>query len=155
MTDQELRKIRRAELLEMMIRQGKTVTELQDKLEQARQLQLDTEGKLEQMAAYLEWMKQKLDKKDAQIQQQVQICGMIRRQLDQKDAEPAALSAALEQERSNRQAKLQSAATLEEASDCLKRIFEDAGRAAEQYLEKVRDISSKPNGNSGEHSHES
>lgn len=78
MTDQELRKLKRSELLQIMIAQSKKITELQEKLEEA-------ERKLE-----------------------------------------------------DRRILLDNAGNIAEAALRLNHIFEDAQKAAEQYLSNVR-----------------
>ena len=60
MTDKELRKLRRSELLEMMIQQKKTVAAAQTELEETRK-------ELEDLQETYERLRKKLDDKDAKI----------------------------------------------------------------------------------------
>lgn len=60
MTDKELRKLRRSELLEMMIQQKKTVAAVEKELD-------DTRAELEELKETYERLRKKLDDKDAKI----------------------------------------------------------------------------------------
>ena len=71
MTDQELRRLRRSELLEMMIRQGQ-------QMEAEKQKRLDAEQTARELEETLERLKKKLDHKDSEILQQNQTYQRLR-----------------------------------------------------------------------------
>lgn len=85
MTDKELRKLRRHELLELLIVQSKEMagfkTELDEKTEKLTELGESYErlkGKLDEKDELIEKLKERLDEKDALI-------GKLKERLDEKD----------------------------------------------------------------------
>ena len=165
MAERDLRKLKRAELLEMMIRQGKAVGELQEKLALAQQQQAETEAEMAQMEETFERLRKKLDQKDEEIQEQsrqmeetierlkgkldqkdeelrVQSEQMeetfdrLRKRLDEKDAKIRDLRNSVGQE--NHEIRLEEAGAIAEAALRLSRIVEDAQRTTERYQELVQ-----------------
>lgn len=90
-TNRELRKMKRAELLEMMVRQGKAVGVLREQLEQAQMRQAETEAEMQAMEETFERLRQKLDDKDEEMlvhaQQMEETLEHLKERLDQKDEE--------------------------------------------------------------------
>ena len=110
MTDKELRKLNRRELLQLMLDQGKETLELRQSLE-------ETCAELETLQSNYERLKKRLDQKDIQIRQ---------------------LTETLEAERTKREIELEEAGSIAEAALRLNGVFEAAQAAAEQYLYNVR-----------------
>ncbi len=67
MTDKELRKLRRADLLEMLLEQKKTVAAAQKQTGQERVRREETEKQLQEMDANCRWLREKLDEKEHEI----------------------------------------------------------------------------------------
>ncbi len=67
MTDKELRSLRRADLLEMMLEQKKAVVAAQKQTGQERVRREEAERQLQEMNANCEWLRQKLDEKEQEI----------------------------------------------------------------------------------------
>lgn len=91
MTDKEFRRLRKRELLQLLVRQGREAVGIQEslakrtgELEAERDCTERLKGKLDEKDAQLERLKEKLDEKDAQIEH-------LKRRLDQKDLKIEAL----------------------------------------------------------------
>ena len=112
MTEKELHKLRRQDLLELLLSQSKEVTDLQRKVR-------DLEHTVETVTLNNDHLKEKLDDKDAQIEK-------LKGRLDDKDATIAQLRAG--------------GLIHEENSDTpiarLEEIFRVAQKAAEVYMKK-------------------
>ena len=67
MTDKELHKLRRSELLEMLIEEKKKVLAAQKQLEQERTRCEETERQLQELDATYQRLRKKLDDKDEKI----------------------------------------------------------------------------------------
>lgn len=118
MTDKELHKLSRRELLEMLLEQAKEAERLTGLL-------TETERELHQMEETYERLRDRLDKKDLQIK---------------------TLKATLEEERHKREIELREAGSIAEAALRLNGVFEAAQRAADQYLEGIREMYPPPGG---------
>ncbi len=117
MAERELRRLKRRELLQMLLMQ----------CEETERLSLEAEERNEQMESLLESyerLKKKLDVKDAR--------------LNQKDEKIAELKRELEDLKAERERELEDAGSITGATQRLNAIFEEAQRAAEQYLSSVR-----------------
>ena len=110
MTQKELQKLRRQDLLELLLAQGEESARISAELEECRK-------KLESLEVTYERIRKRLDVKDAIIHE---------------------LKESLEAERTQRQIKLEDAGSIAEASLRLNGIFEAAQEAADQYLYNVR-----------------
>ena len=110
MTDKELRRLSRRELLQLLLAQGRETEGL-------RQLSEEKEGQLEELNRNYERLKKRLDQKDEQIRQ---------------------LKATLEEERTNRRIELEEAGSIAEAALRLNGVFDTAQKAAEHYLYNIR-----------------
>lgn len=110
MTDKELHKLGRRELLQMLLVQAKEADRLAGLL-------AETEEQLHQLEDTYERLRDRLDKKDLQIR---------------------SLRETLEAERHKREIELEEAGSIAEAALRLNGVFEAAQKAADQYLESVR-----------------
>lgn len=97
MTDKELRKLRRQDLLELLVEQsketGRLATELGEKEAELTEAQEGNErlkGKLDEKDALIEKLKSRLDEKDAQMAEETarseEILARLKGKLDEKDA---------------------------------------------------------------------
>lgn len=121
MTDKELHKLGRRELLQMLLEQAKEA-------ERLGQLLAETEEHLHQLEETYERLRDRLDKKDLQIKR---------------------LREDLEAERYKREIELQEVGSIAEAALRLNGVFEAAQRAADQYLENIRKIYPAPSDGAG------
>lgn len=120
MADKGLQKLKRRELLQMLLIQCEETERLQKESDELR-TEFDT------MAESYERLKVKLNVKDAR--------------LNKKDAEIAALKAQIEDMKASRVIELADAGSIAEASLKLNGVFEAAQKAAEQYLQNVKRLS--------------
>ena len=67
MTDKELKRLRRSDLLEMMIEQKKITAAAEKRAENEKALRLDTQKQLEELDATYQRLRKKLDDKDQKI----------------------------------------------------------------------------------------
>ena len=112
MTDKELHKLSRKEILQMLLAQAREA-------ERLSRLLTETEGQLQQLEETYERLRDRLDQKDVQIR---------------------ALREKLEAERHRREIGLRDAGSIAEAALRLNGVFEAAQKAADQYLESVREM---------------
>lgn len=124
MTDKELHRLRRQDLLQLLLDQGRETERLR------RQLQ-ETEKNLVQSEATCERLKDRLNDKDAQIDR-------LKGRLDKKDAQLRELREVLEKQRELRRLGIQEAGSIAEAALRLNGVFEAAQEAVEQYLFNIR-----------------
>lgn len=110
MTDKQLRRLGRRELLQLLLTQGRETEEL-------RLLSAEREEQLEELNRNYDRLKKRLDQKDDQIRR---------------------LKSTLEEERANRRIELEEAGSIAEAALRLNGVFETAQKAAEQYLYNIR-----------------
>ncbi len=110
MTDKELRRLSRRDLLRMLVEQVKET-------EKSGQ-------ELEETAAELEELKKNYER--------------LRKRLDQKDIRIHELMDTLQTERTKRAIELKEAGSIAEAALRLNGIFEAAQKAADQYLYNIR-----------------
>ncbi len=121
MGNKELRRLKRRDLLQMLLTQCEETERLQKELD-------DTAAELESVEEGYERLKKKLDIKDER--------------LNQKDAKIARLKSEIEEIKASRVIELEEAGSIAEASLRLNGIFEAAQRCAEQYLMNVKRLSS-------------
>jgi Predicted membrane protein len=120
MGNKELRRLKRRDLLQMLLTQCEETERLQKKLDERT-------AELENLQEGYERLKRKLDIKDER--------------LNQKDAKITDLKSEVERIKTSRLIELEEAGSIAEASLRLNGIFEAAQRCAEQYLMNVKRIS--------------
>lgn len=109
MTDNELHKLGRRDLLQLMLESAREAQELRNQLG-------ETQGQLEELEKNYDRLKKRLDEKDAQIR---------------------TLREELQAARKKREIELQRAGSIAEAALRLNGVFEAAQKAAEQYIYNV------------------
>ena len=118
MTDKELQKLGRRELLQMLLEQAKEAERLAALLQ-------ETEENYRQLEENYERLRGRLDKKDAQIQN---------------------LRTTLQEEREKRETELEKVGSIAEAALRLNGVFDAAQRAANQYLHSIQEMYPAPEG---------
>ena len=150
MAEQELRKLKRAELLEMMIEQGRAVAKLRMELKQkdTRIEQLEAElciredekdrlnDKIERQEKQLAEKEEKLKAKDAAAERQVKAMGMIYKK-DGKDAKIELLQREIKELR-EKATGIMKTDTPEQAARKLDRALEHAKTASDMYMEILK-----------------
>ena len=119
MAERELRRLKRRELLQMLLVQCQETERLQkesDEMKEQLETVMESYGRL----------KKKLDVKDER--------------LNQKDARIAELSREIEELKQWKEAEFEGSGSITEAALRLSEVFEEAQKAAEQYLDNVRKI---------------
>ncbi len=124
MTDKEFRRLRKHDLLKLLVTQGKENIQLETQLEETGS-QLSAEQEVN------ERLKAKLDEKDALIEK-------LKGRLDQKDARIKKLREDMDAWKNSRRIQLAEAGSIAEAALRLNGIFETAQQAADQYLYNLR-----------------
>lgn len=127
MTEKELHKLRRQDLLQLLLSQGKEALALQAKLNHASSALIQTKADCDRL-------KEKLNEKDALIEK-------LKGRLDDKDVRIGKLKAELEALRLDRKIQIEEAGSLAEAVLKLNGIFETAQKAADQYLYNLKRMS--------------
>lgn len=117
MAEKELRRLKRRDLLQMLVAQCEETERLQLEADQAN-------AQLTELEAGYERLKDKLNKKDEK--------------LNQKDARIAELEGMIEELKMTREIELEEAGSIAEAALRLNGIFEAAQEAADQYLMNVK-----------------
>lgn len=124
MTEKEFSKLRRRDLLELLLSQIQEDERLERKVS-AMMNRITSQEKT------LNRLKDKLNEKDAQLEK-------LKGRLNDKDREIGMLRETLEQERSSRRIELDEAGSIAEAALKLSGIFEAAQDAADRYMENIR-----------------
>ena len=127
MTEKELHRLGRKDLLQLMVTQGREALTLQEELDSSH-------VKNAELDATLTRLKEKLDEKDALIEK-------LKGRLDQKDARIRDLEDEMAEWKKSRRIELEEAGSIAEASLRLNGVFEAAQKAADQYLENLRRLS--------------
>lgn len=134
MTNKELKKLRREDLLEMLLNQSKDVAQknetldaLESELAEQRSVDERLKEKLNDKDAQMEHLKEKLNEKDVQLER-------LKARLDEKDAAIQSLREELEQWRAGEGPGQSMAGTEAALKLRLNEIFEVARRAAEEHL---------------------
>ena len=123
MTEKEFRKLKRQELLQLLLTQVQGEKELRLQFE-------ETEARLKELEEGYERLKARLNSKDAQIHK-------LAGRLNKKDQQIKNLKSDLESLRTDRKIKLREAGSIAEASLKLSGIYEAAQKAADLYLENI------------------
>lgn len=131
MTEKELHKLRRQDLLQLMVTQGKEVIQLQAQL-------AETEERLAKVQESNERLKGRLDDKDVQIER-------LKGRLDDKDAKILELKAQLDDH--HVRTALDGAGSIAKEAMQLSGVFEAAQKAADEYLRRIRELCEEQTGN--------
>lgn len=118
MTDKELQKLGRRELLQLLLEQAKESERLGKAL-------AETEEQLQQMQETYERLRERLDNKDAQIHE---------------------LKATLAEVQEKREVDMENVGSIAEAALKLNGVFDAAQRAADHYLQSIRALYPPPEG---------
>ncbi len=146
MTDKELQKLKRRELLQLLLDQAQESERLRGELAAA-------EEHAREMDETFARLRQRLNDKDNQIEEQEETFARLRQRLDQKDARIRELEEAAEMNETVREAQggrdiqvaaLSEVGSIAEAALQLNGIFEAAQKAADLYLQKVRERNPMP-----------
>lgn len=142
-TDKELQKLNRRELLQLLLEQAQESEHLRGELAAA-------EERAREMDETFTRLRQRLNDKDTQIEEQEETFARLRQRLDQKDARIRELEEAAERSeaaggvREIQVAGLSEVGSIAEAALQLNGIFEAAQKAADLYLQTVRERSPMP-----------
>lgn len=142
MTEKEFHKLRRRDLLQLLVAQGKENLQIQAELD-------ETSSQLAQLQEGYERLKAKLDEKDAsfgevndrlkaRLDEKDALIEKLKGRLDAKDARIHELREQMEEWLASRRIELEDAGSIAEAALRLNGIFEVAQQAAEQYLYNIR-----------------
>ena len=152
MTGKELHKLRRQDLLQLLVTQSKENLALREELEKTNTdltQSMDTterlKGKLNDKDALIEKLKGRLDEKDLQVktfkerlkEKDIRI-DRLKGRLDQKDEQIEALRKVIEEYRSGRIFEMEGDISIAEIARKLEGIFAAAQKAVDQYLDGVR-----------------
>lgn len=154
MTEKELHKLSRQDLLQLLVAQGRESASLQVQLNETEQELAQTKdnndrlrGKLDEKDVQIDGLKAKLDDKDAQIERlklklddKDALIEKLKTRLDHKDDRIKDLENTLEDWLTSRRIELTEAGNIAEAALRLNGIFDVAQQAAEQYLENLKMI---------------
>lgn len=130
MTEKDLHRLRRQEILQLLLEQVKEAEQLQTSLSGIRE-------QLQEAEALSERLKTRLNEKDEQIEH-------LKARLDQKDERIKNLKRQLEQRQSDQKIRLEQAGSIADASLRLSGVFEAAQKAADLYLENIRLLCEEP-----------
>lgn len=152
MTEKELHKLRRHDLLQLLLAQGREAAQLQAQiddmtaqLETAQETNSRFIGRLDDKDAQIEKLKGRLDEKDLQVktfkerlkEKDIRI-DRLKGRLDQKDEQIEALRKVIEEYRSGRIFEMEGDISIAEIARKLEGIFAAAQKAVDQYLDDVR-----------------
>lgn len=124
MTEREIYRLKKHDLLQLLLTQGKEAAEQQERINSLI-------ASLAEMEEGNNRLKSKLDEKDALIEK-------LKGRLDEKDARIAKMRETMKTWRNNREIELLEAGSIAEASLKLNKVFEAAQKAADQYLYNLR-----------------
>ena len=125
MTDKELQKLGRRELLQLLLDQAKET-------DRVSKLLKETEEQLNQMEEGYERLRERLDRKDVRIHE-------LQDQINE-------LQGSVQNEKEKRIADLSEVGSIAEAALRLNGVFDAAQRAANQYLQSVKELYAIPDG---------
>lgn len=160
MTEKEFHKLRRRDLLQLLVAQGKENVQLQAEFDETKEELAQLQESYERLKAKLDdkdatfqesydRLKAKLDEKDISFQESNDrlkvklnekdaLIEKLKGRLDQKDARIHELRERMEEWLASRRIELEDAGSIAEAALRLNGIFEVAQQAAEQYLYNIR-----------------
>ncbi len=152
MTEKQLHKLRRQDLLQLLVAQGKEAAQLQARLDEAAEELKDLQDtrtkfieRMDDKDAQIEKLKPRLDEKDAQIEKltarlnekDARIEKLIGR-LNEKDAWIGQLTAEIEQYRSGEILGFEGDPSIDEVGQKLNAVLRAAQKAVAQYLDGAR-----------------
>lgn len=132
MKEKELNRLRKQDLLSLLLTQGKEAAALQEQITGLSVSLTEKEHNNERLKA-------KLDEKDELIEK-------LKGRLDDKDARIKELEERLREWRESRNIELEEAGSIAEAALKLNRVFEAAQKAADQYIYNLKQRCEKENG---------
>ena len=152
MTEKQLHKLRRQDLLQLLVAQGKEAAQLQARLDEAAEELKDLQDtrtkfieRMDDKDAQIEKLKPRLDEKDARIEKLTarlnekdpRIEKLIGR-LNEKDARIGRLTAEIEQYRSGEILGFEGDPSIDEVGQKLNAVLRAAQKAVAQYLDGAR-----------------
>lgn len=132
MKEKELHRLRKQDLLSLLLAQGKEAAALQEKITSLSVSLTETEHSNERLKA-------RLDEKDELLEK-------LKGRLDDKDARIKELEEGMRRWRASRNIELEEAGSIAEAALRLNRVFEAAQKAADQYIYNLKQRCEKENG---------
>lgn len=151
MTEKELHKLRRHDLLQLLLAQGREAARLQAQMEataaelnQLKETNSRFIGRMDDKDAQIGKLKERLNEKDVQVERfkerlkekDVQI-DRLKSRLNQKDIRIEELGKVIEEYRSGRIFEMGGRVSIAEVGQKLEGIFTAAQKAVDQYLEQV------------------
>lgn len=124
MTEKEMYKLRKQDLLKLLLTQGQEAAERQEQINILTASLAETEETVERL-------KEKLNEKDALIEK-------LKKRLDEKDARITKMRETVKIWRTDRKIELEEAGNIAEAALKLNKVFEAAQKAADQYLYNLK-----------------
>lgn len=131
MTEKELYKLRKQDLLKLLLTQGQEAAKQQERINILTVSLEETEGTVRRL-------KEKLNEKDELIEK-------LKERLDEKDERINKMREAVRVWRADRRIELEEAGNIAEAALKLNKVFEAAQKAADQYLYNLRQRCEKEN----------
>ena len=139
MTDKELQKLGRRDLLQLLLDQAQEAEQLRQELSAANE-------RMGEMEETFQRLRERLNDKDGQMSEMEETYERLRKRLNDKDAQIQKLSESLQMEREDRISSFTEAGSIAEAALQLSGVFDAAQRAADLYLQKVRESNPLPDG---------
>lgn len=153
MTEKELHKLRRHDLLQLLLAQGREAAQLQAQIsDMAAELETAQEtnsrfiSRLDEKDAQIGKLKSRLDEKDLQVEtfkerlrEKDDQIERLKGRLDQKDIQIEGLRKVIEEYRSGRIFEMEGEISISDVARKLEGIFAAAQKAVDQYLDSVND----------------
>ncbi len=138
MTEKELHKLKRHDLLSLLVAQGQEGLALETKL-------AETDGQLNETTRLSERLKERLNEKDAQIERLKERLNekdaqieRLKEKLDEKDARIHLLEKQVEEIAAGRYAGMENVESLSDISLRLEMMLRAAQKAADRYMKQVQ-----------------
>lgn len=151
MTEKELHRLRRHDLLQLLLAQGREAAQLQGQIDDMTAELNDLHetnsrfiGRMDDKDAQIEKLKRRLNEKDAQVEtfkerlkdKDAQI-DRLKGRLDQKDLQMEELKKVIEEYRSGRIFEIDGKISIADVAQKLEGIFGAAQKAVDQYLGEI------------------
>jgi hypothetical protein len=151
MTEKELHKLRRQDLLQLLLAQGREaaqlqarISELSEELERLQETNARFIDRMDDKDIQIERLKSRLDEKDVQAERFKERLGekdsqiaKLKHRLDQKDIQIGECRSVIEEYRSGRIFEMGGRVSIAEVGQKLEGIFTAAQKAVDQYLEEI------------------
>lgn len=151
MTEKELHKLRRHDLLQLLLAQGREaaqlraqIEEITAELEQTQETNQRFIERMDEKDAQIGKLKERLDEKDIQVdrfkgrlKEKDNLIEKLKGRLDQKDVQIGECRSVIEEYRSGRIFEMGGQVSIAEVGQKLEGIFAAAQKAVDQYLEKI------------------